>query len=220
LYFYFQALEWYRKAIELGSGLSANNTAIIYDDAGPETFDKAVEFWKLAAHMKIVRAAENLVDAFKRAGNFKLAQEWYLYALDVGSIDIVLQRSSITHDPEIERSFDAEKFKLQLRKDVETSSLLSPFLSKLSENKNPFERMLEINAGAAEINNKVEAIRAHRQSQKEAKTLSKVSPKREIRNTTAANYMVVSSGVDLIRMEEIHFCGKRIISGIYTIKLN
>jgi len=206
--------------VEFGSGLSANNTACIYEDAGPDQFSKAIEFWKLSAYLKIQRAAENLVNMFRKIGNLKSAQEWYHYAISMGSIDVILYRDAVVHDPEIKKSFNPEEFWLKLHEDVETSSILSPILLEINKNRNPnkddpfYEQMRQefeaFNEGRKEIGDRNEAIRAHRESQEHARKSSR-NRCQDFSTTAAPNFMVTSSGVDLIQMQEIFFKGSGII---------
>jgi len=192
--------------MEFGSGLSANNAACIYSDIGD--ISTAVTFWKLSAFLKIQRAAENLANKFKKIGDLKCAQDWYHYAFSMGSIDISLQKDSLDIDPEVEKSFDAEKFKLQLQEDVEQNTILAPILRKINRNRNPLAeqalRKLEgSNESGIDFFDKAEAIRFHRNYQKR---VSQQRRKDGFR-TAAANFVVSSSGVDLIHMEEIFFRG-------------
>jgi len=201
--------------MEFGSGMSANNTACIYDDLGQDHFSKAVEFWKLSTYLKIERAAENLANAYKRAGYSKLAQEWYHYAVSMGSIDIILQRDFLLCDSEMENSFDPEEFKQKLQEDVERSSILSPILLKITQYRTKYPLLREtshnceanLQAGM-EMGDKSESIRVHRKSQLTARIIRSLENNpQEIFETTPANFLVSSSGVDLLEMKEIFLSG-------------
>jgi len=106
-----------------------------------------------------------------------------------------------------------------LEKDVEKSSIVSTILRKIQQNKIPLVERLQNkleakNEEAVENWNKVVAIRDHRRFQENVRKLSEI-----IKNlgknpftTSAANFMVQSSGVDLTHMEEIIIRGKGIFN--------
>jgi len=197
--------------MEFGSGMSANNAAIIYDDNGKEHFGKAVEFWKLAAYLKPVRGAENLASAYTRTGNSKLAQEWYHYAVSMGSIDKILL-TNLASNPEIAKSFDPDTFKEKLQEEVETSPLLSPIVREINENrkKEPSSNYDDENnsdeAMEVQVCDKVKAILAHRQFQEVTRQFSKHHSKESL-ESAPPKFIVASSGIELTHMEEIFFSG-------------
>ena len=117
---YAKAREWYEKAVENGSGFSANNLASMYfKGLGVEQdIEKGILYRKLGALKGSVRAAENLANFYLEWKQLELARDWYLYSVHWGSFELTWNKESFGITPEQEKSFNAQQFLEQLQQEL------------------------------------------------------------------------------------------------------
>jgi len=212
-----QALEWYHKSLSMGCGLSANNIAILLFAPFPEAIGRAFDYWKLSAHLGVVRAMENLANQYLYSLENKiLAQDWFLYAIHKGSSDLKSRRSLFVSQPSLAKKFDPEKFAEKLEQEVRKSSVgykleeIETFLkkaldpAKFNEELDRKLRSPEPHSGSGRI----DIIIRHRESLNTV--LTKLAKDKHMKMvTTPPNLLPTSAAVDLVGLKEIFFKGKK-----------
>ena len=80
-----KAVEWYTKAVEMGSSAAANNLGVLYKNS-IKNYDKAEEWYTKAVEMGNSDAVFNLGYLYQNSiKNYDKAVEWYTKAAEMGS---------------------------------------------------------------------------------------------------------------------------------------
>lgn len=122
-----QALEWYIKAIKHGSGQSANNVGIMYRQGQgvPRDLQTALNYHKLAAAMKVVRAMENVAEIYFAMFDKENAKKWFQFAISKGSLHLQSKRQAFLAlvGNELNTPIEDDIFELELMEEVKTGPL-------------------------------------------------------------------------------------------------
>ncbi|KAG4066402.1 hypothetical protein HA402_007038 [Bradysia odoriphaga] len=122
-----KALEWYTRAIKHGSGVSANNIGFMYNNGNGVSQDTqiAINYHKLGAAMKVVRAMENVAETYFRLFDKENAKKWFQYAISKGSLSLQSKRQAFFAlvGNELDAPIEEDIFELELMEEVKTGPL-------------------------------------------------------------------------------------------------
>ncbi|XP_037027921.1 uncharacterized protein LOC119068449 [Bradysia coprophila] len=124
-----KAIAWYLKAIRHGSGASANNIGKMYCDGYGvvRNAEMGLNYYKLGALLKTVRAMENVFDIYIKKLDIGNALNWFKFAVSRGSMYLA-ERTDKLRDllgNQIDAPFDEEQFEKDLRTEMEVGPLAS-----------------------------------------------------------------------------------------------
>ncbi|KAG4067083.1 hypothetical protein HA402_000074 [Bradysia odoriphaga] len=128
-----KAIAWYIKAIKHGSGVSANNVGKMYCDGYGvvKNAEMGLNYYKLGALLKTVRAMENVFDIYIRKLDLGNALNWFKFAVSRGSTYLAARADKLREliGNQIDTLFDEEQFEKRLKMEMEVGPL-APLIPK------------------------------------------------------------------------------------------